>query len=165
LLFRFSFDDAFAREAIRTLCNELRQPREYGSMLVDSLSDSLWLHLCSASVAPAADPSDATKRIGRAVDKLKANLEQGISIDELADEAGMSRFHFARAFRNIVGEPPHRFLVRKRIEMAKELLKHGNTSMVEVAISVGFCSQSHFCTSFRNMTGQTPLEYRSSPYA
>ncbi|MGH7805748.1 MAG: helix-turn-helix transcriptional regulator, partial [Candidatus Binatia bacterium] len=82
-------------------------------------------------------------------------------LDELAAEAGASRFHFARAFREATGVPPHRYLTLRRIERAKELLLQTEIPLVDVALASGFASQSHFTLRFRETVGVTPRRFRA----
>ena len=85
-----------------------------------------------------------------------------MSLSDLAAEAGTSRFHFARAFRNAMGVPPHRYLTLRRIERAKQLLHGTDLSLVDIALAVGFGSQSHFTLRFREAIGTTPRRFRES---
>lgn len=163
LPFRFAFDDAFARSCVRSLCDELRDPREHGTLFVDSLTDTLCLHLLRSSVDLTLSQAPMPSRIARARDRIEASIASGISLQELAVEAGMSRFHFAREFRDATGEPPHRYLTRCRIEHAKTLLRKRDLPLVEVSLSVGYSSQSHFTAAFRSHVGRTPLKYRAAP--
>ena len=90
---------------------------------------------------------------------IHANLGTALPLDELAAAAGLSRFYFARALRLTVGETPHRYVMRRRVERARQLLL-GDTriSLAEAAFQTGFRSQSHFTRCFREMCGQTPGE-------
>jgi len=72
----------------------------------------------------------------------------------------MSAFHFARLFKQSTGVPPHRFVVRRRIEHAKALLVSDGAPIALVARSVGFRTPGHFTTVFRRTTGMTPGAYR-----
>lgn len=160
--FRFAFDDAFARSCVRTLCEELRQPREFGSLFVDSLADALFLHLLRLPADRHERTAVLPRRISRACEKIEASIAHGVSLEALATEAGMSRFHFARAFREAVGEPPHRYLTRCRIERAKTLLRNQELPLAEIALIVGYSSQSHFTTAFRSLLNCTPRQFRAS---
>ena len=162
--FRFAYHDSFASGCIAALIDELRMPRELGSLFVDSLTDTLSLHLMrSATTAQeqrGGSESLSSGVLSRVKDRILDNLEAGVSLDDLAAEAGLSRFHFARAFRRATGLPPHNFLTRCRIERAKELLLHTDLSLAEIALTVGFSSQSHFSARFRGWVGQTPRDFR-----
>jgi AraC family transcriptional regulator len=161
---RFAFHDQFASGCISALFDELRAPREFGSLFVDSLLDALSLHLMRPS-APVPSRIEARETLSpgilnRVRDRIDASLESGISLDELAAEAGLSRFHFARAFRDATGQPPHGYLTQCRIERAKALLLNTELSLADIALAVGFSSQSHFSTTFRGRVGQTPRSFR-----
>jgi AraC-like DNA-binding protein len=84
---------------------------------------------------------------------------QDLTLDELAAVAGLSRFHFLRAFRREVGVTPHTYLTGRRIAAAKTLLG-GDQPLSEVALDCGFYDQSHFTRSFKGSTGLTPGQYR-----
>lgn len=98
----------------------------------------------------------ALKRVFEFVD---AHCGQALGLDELAACAGVSPFHFARAFKASTGETPHRYVLRRRVEHAKTALR-GLTPLAQVALECGFSGQSHFSQRFREMTGLTPSQYR-----
>ncbi len=95
----------------------------------------------------------------RVVDFVEAHLDAPLTIDELAAIGGLSPYHFARAFKRSVGESPHRFVLRRRIERAKILIATDRLPLAEVAIAVGFSSQSHFTVRFREVVGLTPKRF------
>src|SRR3546814_9283188 len=84
---------------------------------------------------------------------------QDLTLTELAESAGFSRFHFLRAFRREVGVTPHAYLTGRRIAAAKRLLD-GDQALSEVALACGFYDQSHFSRSFKGCSGVTPGQYR-----
>jgi AraC family transcriptional regulator len=90
---------------------------------------------------------------------MQANLHRDISLAELAGEVGLSPHHLCRAFRESVGLPPHRYLVRQRVERAKALIAAG-TPLVETALNCGFANQQHLAVAFRRATGTTPGRWR-----
>jgi AraC family transcriptional regulator len=79
---------------------------------------------------------------------------------ELAKVAGLSRMHFAAQFRAATGYRLREYLLHQRIERAKSLLSNSETALAEVALTVGFCTQAHFSTVFKRMTGDTPARWR-----
>jgi AraC-like DNA-binding protein len=99
-------------------------------------------------------------RLRRATEFLEANLAADVSLQDLADEVGLSPHHLCTAFRRSTGLPPHRWLLARRIERAKELLAAGRLSLAEVALACGFASQQHFTVAFRRATGLTPGRMR-----
>jgi AraC-like DNA-binding protein len=87
---------------------------------------------------------------------------------DLAAIAGLSRMHFASQFRAATGLRPHEFLLRRRISRAEELLRDTSTSIVEIALTVGFQTQAHFSAAFKRFVGCTPHRWRTinqRPYA
>jgi AraC family transcriptional regulator len=93
-------------------------------------------------------------------DYIEENLHQDISLAELAAIARLSPYHFCRAFKETVGEPPHRYQMRRRIEQAKTLLVKPSLSVSDVATTVGYGSPSRFSALFRQVTGHSPRDYR-----
>ena len=84
---------------------------------------------------------------------------ESLSLDELAREAGMSRYHFVRAFSRVVGMTPHAWQLNQRIQRARGLLEQG-MSLAEAALQLGFADQSHFQRAFKQRVAATPGEYR-----
>ena len=82
------------------------------------------------------------------------------SLAEVAESCGLSAGHFARAFRATTGLPPHRWLVRRRVERAQELLEVSNLSLSEIALTCGFFDQSHLTRVFRSVAGASPGAWR-----
>jgi AraC family transcriptional regulator len=95
----------------------------------------------------------------RVLDYVEAQLEQGLSLRDLAAVAGLSPYHFARVFKRSTGSSPHRYVLRRRIERAKRHLAAGELPLAAVALTCGFGSQSHFTAHFRTATGLTPRQF------
>jgi AraC-like DNA-binding protein len=83
-----------------------------------------------------------------------------LDLRRLAAEAGCSRFHFARGFKDAFGETPRAYLTRRRIERAKDLLRNANLSVTEVCMVVGFSSLGSFSARFAEIVGLAPTAYR-----
>jgi transcriptional regulator GlxA family with amidase domain len=96
----------------------------------------------------------------RAKELIDANLEGNISQEVLARECGLSPSHFARAFRVTLGEPPHRWLLRRRIDRAKVLMMSSTATLAEIAVSCGFADQGHFTRTFNSIVGTPPGTWR-----
>ncbi len=165
--FRFAVRDPFLSAAARELARELAEPKEKGSLYTDVLADGMILRVLrlggEASRQRDADlPAPLSdKQLAVVRDRIEDSLERGVTLAELAGIVGLSRFHFARAFKAATGTPPHRYVTMRRIERAKVLLRDAERSLVEVALEVGFSSQSHFTRRFHELTGMTPLRYRN----
>lgn len=91
---------------------------------------------------------------------IEAHLDAPLSLDGVAQLAGMSRFHFCRQFRKATGHSFHAFLLRKRIVRAKELLRDGTRPIEDVSVAVGFRDASHFDRVFRKIAYILPSEFR-----
>lgn len=101
-----------------------------------------------------------TADLVRVTDYVDANVGRALSLSDLAAVAGMSKFHFARAFKASMNETPMRYVLERRIVAAKVALA-GAQPIAVVALDTGFSSQSHFTTSFRHVTGVTPATWRA----
>lgn len=114
----------------------------------------------SPPVAPATAlaPHQAAA-LQRALHYIDAHLSQPLRVTELAEVACVSRFHLVRLFRTGTGASPLRYLRRRRIERARQLLPAGDQPMSRLAQHLGFFDQSHFVRSFRAETGCSPGQY------
>lgn len=99
-------------------------------------------------------------RLQRVLEHISEHLEEDLSVAALAEVACLSTFHFTRMFAAAVGMPPHRFVSRKRLEHAMQLVAAGNRPLSEIALACRFSSQASFTRAFRRVTGVTPGEYR-----
>jgi len=99
-------------------------------------------------------------KLRRVTRYIQDNLHRKLRLGELSAHVHMSPYHFARLFKRSTGTPPHRFVLRRRIDRATTLLTTGELSIGEVARLVGFQTTSHFTTVFRRITGATPSAYR-----
>ena len=99
-------------------------------------------------------------RLRRVTEYVEANLAEPVSLADLALAAGLTRMHFAAQFRAATGLPPHEYLLRRRIERAQEMLIADEESLVEIALAVGFQTQSHFTSVFKRFVGQPPRAWR-----
>lgn len=109
---------------------------------------------------PSRPPRGLSRRaLNRARSYIAENLGERFTLDDLARQAGVSRFHFARLFRISTGDSPMAYLLKSRIERAKQMLLLEDRPVCEIAAALGFCDQSHLTRTFRRMTGLTPREF------
>jgi AraC-like DNA-binding protein len=104
----------------------------------------------------------APRALQRVREYVEEHLSENIELETLADIAGLSKWHFARAFKQSVGTPPHFYLVQRRLERAQELLAETDLPLAQVALKIGFSDQSHFSRRFRTLLGLTPRSFRRS---
>ena len=100
------------------------------------------------------------RRIRRSIELMHAQLDQDLSLRELAAASYLSPFHFSRLFKKITGVPPHNYLASMRATRAQQLLSETEMSINEIGSRVGYLSASHFTKAFRLATGTTPREFR-----
>ncbi len=98
----------------------------------------------------------------RAKDLADARYFEPLSMDDLAAAAGLSRAHFSREFRRAFGEPPHAYLLTRRLERAAALLRTTDRSVADICLSVGLQSVGSFTTSFTRTYGASPTAYRAA---
>ena len=101
-------------------------------------------------------------RLRRVTDYIQDHLDEDLRLAQLGSVAYMSPYHFARLFQHSTGLPPHRYVVRTRIDRAITLLASRDLPIARVARLVGFRTASHFSTVFRRLTGTTPGAYRAA---
>ena len=177
-----TYIDAFDRDAERlpvivgvadstvqqfaALCDqEIAEGGAAGRLYTESLATALVVHLFrSYGVSPHKSPRMigglAPLQLRRVMDYIEARLDHDLGLAELAALAELSTHHFGQAFKASMGMPPHRYLIERRIHRAKELLIGGNRSIAEIAVGVGFSSQSHMTFNFRKLVTTTPARYR-----
>ena len=100
------------------------------------------------------------RRIVRVLEYIEAHLGERLSLDVLAEEAAVSKFHFASVFSKSVGATPHRHVQHLRMEAAAGMLRDTDKSVLDIALTCGFQSASHFAATFRSHFAQSPSEYR-----
>lgn len=139
-----------------------------GCRATESLAKAMIGRLLLRLRAPVrADP--ATDSMARVCRHIETRLHDPLTLQSLAEVAGMSQFHFCRVFQRAVGQSPHRYVMAARIEAARRLLRdataggtHARQTMLDIALACGFGSSSHFSTQFRRHTGESPLAWRAA---
>lgn len=129
--------------------------------LIDLLATRM---LAAHSGAPTAFRPTAgglsPKALLRAIERLRSDDVADVSLAALASEAGLSRFHFCRAFKESTGLSPHAWLRQHRLEQAMNMLRDTDAPVVSVAVALGYASQTAFAAAFRKLTGATPSDWR-----
>ncbi len=168
LRYERSFQDPLVAEIAFAIVSEMRTQTAGSSLLAETLAVSLAARLVHShsGLSPNKDLEQLShqgldrRRLTRVREYIAANLEGDLTIAQLAKVACLSRFHFARAFKTAVGQPPHQYVSARRLERAKEMLMRGNQSLLDIAIALNFSSQANFTRAFRAGTGMTPGQFR-----
>jgi len=105
-------------------------------------------------------PIELLAHLRRARDHVDRNYREPLELDELARVAGVSKYHFVRCFEATYGETPIRYLTRRRIERAQDLLRTANLTITEICMLVGFSSLGSFSSRFTQLVGESPTAYR-----
>ena len=100
--------------------------------------------------------------LGNVLAFIEENLGQPLTLAELAAQAALSEYHFARMFRQSTGLAPHQYVMQRRMEKAKALVQNTATPLTDIALACGFNSASHFSNRFRSATGMTPSQLRAA---
>jgi len=137
------------------------------SVVVPGSPQSYWKSLGAKSasmvegeLSARPQPAMPGQRMSRVMAFIDENLSVDLYISTLAEVAGMSSFYFCRTFKQTIGTTPHQFVLGRRMELAKHLLRHERMPLMEVAQKVGFTDQSQFTRVFRKIVGTTPSQFR-----
>ncbi len=158
-------DDPIVRNLLSSLLPAMAKPEEAHPLFLDHVALSFTAHI--AHIYGGMDAARGTSKGGlapwqerRVKELMRAGLHEDIPLSRLAEECGLSVRHFARAFRYSTGHSAHRWLLKNRVEHARELLNNRALSISEVALSCGFADQSHFTRVFAAMVGVSPGVWR-----
>lgn len=162
---RYGHHDPLLEHLVRRLGHELLQGGAGGRLYAEQLMQTMALHLVqhhstaerTARVYTGGLPS---ARLRRVKNYVEAHLADDIALDDLADEARMSAHHFCRMFKQSVGRSPYQYVIARRIERARDLLRHTDQPLAQIALVVGYNSQSHFTAQFKQHVGTTPGAFR-----
>ena len=109
---------------------------------------------------PGTGAHERMRSLRGARDLMDLRFADPLDLDRIAEEAGFSKFHFARTFKDAYGETPAAYLSRRRVERAKDLLRAANLTVTEVCMLVGFSSLGSFSSRFSELVGMAPSEYQ-----
>jgi AraC family transcriptional regulator len=148
-----------------SLVDGFDRSQEVSPIFVEHVSFAMCAHVAQAY--GGMRPNAVGRRGGlaawqerRAKDLLAANLDGAVALADIARECRLSVSHFSRAFRQSLGVAPHRWLLNRRVELAKDLLRDRASSLSEIALRCGFADQSHFTRVFTRRAGVSPGAWR-----
>jgi len=165
-IFRPKLEDLTIRRLMTLLSEEVRAGAPSGKLYADSLTHALAIRFLHSgeqvqherihSLVSALPPHV----LRRVLERIEHSFQSEISLASLAQEAGYSRGHFLKMFRASMGMTPHRYVLQRRVDHARSLLKRREISIIDIAAHCGFSSQAHLTHIFRQQLGVTPGDYR-----
>ena len=166
LMPRTKLHDPLVSQMALTIANQI----DHGVLdttLADALSTALAVRIVRHYVDPSAIelvPSSglSRERLQRVRDYIEAHLGDRLSLTDLAGVACLSPFHFSRSFKLALGVGPQRYIMQRRLERAKTLMRRTNQPLARIALEAGFSDQSHLSSVFRRQTGVSPGRFRAA---
>jgi AraC family transcriptional regulator len=157
--------DPIIQHLIASLDPVFRHPDEHTSLFVDHIALAFQTHLLCTYSTSTLQSQPIRRGLApwqerRAKELMNDNLGNDISVAQLAIECGVSSSHFARAFKQTTGRPPHRWLLERRVETAQDLLLRSDMSLKEIAAICHFTDQNHLIRVFSRVVGTSPGAWR-----
>ncbi len=165
LLDNFQTRDAHIEQLVKRLLGESMTKAFASKTYAEALATELGVHLlrnyCVTNRFVAGHSHGLPiYKLRRATEFIEDNLREDLTLDRISEALAMSPGHFAHAFKQTTGLAPHHYVVERRIDCAKGLLRKSELPIAEIAHRVGFRNQSHFSFAFRRATGVTPRQFR-----
>jgi AraC family transcriptional regulator len=159
-----AFTDAALNSLLERLHEELLR-RQASPLFLQGLAQAIAIHLVRNyaeidGAARSGSPSLPGYKVRQITDWMAAHLTEEFTLDQLAAQAGLSKFYFNRLFKRALGVAPSRYHINLRMDEARRLLRETKKSVVEVALDIGYANPSHFAQLFRRETGLSPSDYR-----
>ena len=159
---------AFNDESLNSLLGLLREElvrQQASPLFVQGIAQTIAIHLArnygeTVEEARSSSPSLPGYKLQQITDWMGEHVAEDFSLDRLAAQAGLSKFHFERLFKNALGVSPSRYQINLRMNLARRLLRETKQSIVDVALEVGYTNPSHFAQLFRREIGLSPSDYR-----
>jgi len=163
---RYNLSDPLISQLVSTIANEI-EGGFLDHILADALNTALAvqiMRLCGGPTAISLDPANglSRERLKRVYDYIEAHLDDRLTLADLAGVACLSPYHFSRSFKQAVGVGPQRYVMHRRVERAKALMRRTDQPLAVIAREVGFADQSHLTSVFRREIGITPGHFRAA---
>lgn len=157
--------DPMVEQLAWRLSDELVAGAPNGRIYAEQLLLTLAVHLLTEYASIETSTENVTGgippvRLQRVKDYVEAHLNDDLTLVDLAEQAGMSEYHFTRQFKAEEGVPPYEYVIRRRVERAKDLLRETEATVAEVAGRVGYASRRPLVQQFKKHVGTTPGRYR-----
>jgi AraC family transcriptional regulator len=156
--------DQYLVPLLQQLRDEAKQPKA-SRLFVRGLAQAIAIHLARNYTALTEEVRGESSslpgfKLRRVTDWMAEHMTEEFSLARLAEQAGMSEFHFNRLFKRATGIPPSQYQIRLRLDAARRLLRETKKSVITIANEVGYSNPSHFAQLFRKETGLSPTDYR-----
>jgi AraC family transcriptional regulator len=165
LVNHFGQQDLNLQQIAMLLLSEVKSGGMMGRLYVESLSQALIIHLLRhySEDAPLIAPENRSLthiQLQQAIDYIHTHLDRDLSLVELANVINISPTYFANLFKQAMKISPHQYVIKQRVEQAKVMLSKTDLAIADIALQVGFSSQSHLTQQFKRLTGMTPKQVR-----
>jgi len=159
-----AFTDSKLNSLMEQLHDELMR-RKASPLFVQGVGQAIAIHLARNYAELVKEPRRGSPslpgyKVRQITDWMAEHMAEDFNLDQLAAQAGLSKFHFHRLFKSAVGDAPSRYHMNLRMHEAKRLLRESKQSVVAVGLDVGYTNPSHFAQIFRRETGLSPSDYR-----
>lgn len=167
VLNRFAVADLQIQQLGHLLLAELEAEKLGNRLYAESLTNALAIHLIREystiqKTVRQYSGGLSKSKLQQAITYIQENLDQDLSLDEIAAEVDLSAYHFSRLFKQSTGLAPHQYQIHCRVERAKELLQAGEMAIADIATQVGFYDQSHLSRHFKRIVGVSPKTIRQN---
>jgi AraC family transcriptional regulator len=163
---RFAVLDPLLEQLAIAILGALRDGTAEDGLYIETMAQMIAVHLARAHTSksrpPRLQPAEriSRQRIQRVLDYIEAHLGGDLTLEAMASEVELSPFYLARVFKAELGQSPHQYVLARRVELAKELLRNTDQPVADVALAAGFSSQSHLSNWFLRLVGVSPAAYR-----
>jgi AraC family transcriptional regulator len=161
------FQDPVLMQLGLALDREIETPSPISSLYVQSAAYMAAIHLLRYYTIEPINIKETQqtlnwRQIKKITDYIHEHLAESIQLEDLSQQVGFSPYHFTRLFRQSVGESPHQFVLRQRVEHAQHLLRYTDLPLAQIALVCGFAHQSHMTQVFKRSVKLTPAAFRQS---
>jgi AraC family transcriptional regulator len=152
----------------KLLLSEIQAGNQNGKLFIENIVSILAFHFVknySKEQSPGLVENVSgftSKELEKALYYIDKNISENFKIEKLAEEFGISKFNLIKRFKSSTNVTPHQFMIKKKLQRSKNLLKEGSLSLTDITYMLNFSDQSHFSNSFKKMYGMTPREFRKT---
>jgi AraC family transcriptional regulator len=163
---RFAITDPLLEQLAMAIISALRDGTSEDRLYIETMAQMIAVHVArkhstrSRPQRVVAPDGLSQRRLRRLLEYIETHLGDDLSLEAMGAEIGLSAYYLSRVFKGALGQSPHRYVLGRRIERAKDLLRDTATPIADVALAAGFSSQSHLSNRFRRIVGVSPAAYR-----